>query len=62
MIAPAVLGIPLKGMQITKNADATFSYHVVDVENRVFDSKMYFYPIPQNELSISKALIQNPLW
>lgn len=62
MITPSVLSTPLKGMQITRNEDATFSYQVVDVENRVFESKMYLYPIPQNEIFISKALIQNPLW
>lgn len=62
MIAPAVLSTPLQGMQIVKNEDATFSYQVVDVENRVFETKMYFYPIPQNEIFISKGLIQNPLW
>jgi hypothetical protein len=62
MLAPAVLGAPLKGIQITKNAGLTFSYQVITVENRVFEPKMYFYPIPQVELNIAKGWIQNPLW
>jgi starch-binding outer membrane protein, SusD/RagB family len=62
MIAPEVLSTPLKGMQITRNEDGSFNYTVINVENRKFDSKMYFYPIPQNELFIAKGLVQNPLW
>lgn len=62
MQAPAVLGAPLKGIKITKNADATFSYQVITVEERRFDPKMYFYPIPQNELNIANEWAQNPLW
>lgn len=62
MLAPTVLNAPLKGIQITKNADLTFSYQLITVENRVFDPKMYFYPIPQNELNIGNGWVQNPLW
>lgn len=72
MIAPEVLSAPLKGMSITMTSPAnptavppvpaTFSYSKINVENRVFSPKMYFYPIPQNEIFISKSLIQNPLW
>jgi hypothetical protein len=31
------------------------------VENRKFDKRMYFYPIPQKELTIA-GWVQNPLW
>lgn len=62
MIAESVLSAPLKGMQITKNTDGTFNYTVVNVENRVFEPKMYFYPIPQNEIFTATGLVQNPLW
>lgn len=61
MIATSVLNVPLRGVEITKNAD-TFTYKVIDnVEDRVFRSKMYFYPIPQNDINITKWT-QNPLW
>ncbi|GAB2594653.1 RagB/SusD family nutrient uptake outer membrane protein [Spirosoma areae] len=62
MQGPQYLGTPLMGVEITKNADATFKYKPVVVENRVFEPKMYLYPIPQGELNASKGLVQNPLW
>ena len=31
-------------------------------ETRIFERKMYLYPIPQNEISKSKKLVQNPGW
>lgn len=62
MLAETVLSAPLKGVQITKNADLTFSYQVITIEERRFDPKMYFYPIPQSDLNIAKGWVQNPLW
>ena len=62
MLAPTVLGSPLKGVQITQTAPSTFTYNVITVENRVFDPKMYFYPIPQSELLKMPTWVQNPLW
>lgn len=59
---PQYLGAPLMGVDIMKNADGTFLYKPVLVENRVFEPRMYLYPIPQGELNASKALIQNPGW
>lgn len=61
MLAPTVLGSPLRGVEITRNADLTFSYKLINVEDRVFEPKMYFYPIPQSEIFITKW-VQNPLW
>jgi hypothetical protein len=52
---------PLKGVEITNNA-GTFTYVPVKVEDRVFESKMYFYPIPQSELNVSPGWVQNPGW
>jgi len=61
MIAPSTLGAPLRGVDVTK-AVTTFSYTPIVVEQRVFQPKMYLYPIPQGELNISQGLVQNPLW
>ncbi|WP_374757524.1 RagB/SusD family nutrient uptake outer membrane protein [Dyadobacter arcticus] len=46
----------------TNGNDSTFTYIPTKVEDRVFTPKMYLYPIPQGEISISGALVQNPLW
>jgi starch-binding outer membrane protein, SusD/RagB family len=60
-IAPQVLGQNLKGMKITKSG-ALLTYEPVVVATRIFETKMYLYPIPQSEMNKNKALIQNPLW
>lgn len=63
MKAEEVLSAPIKGVQITLNpADTTYTYQNVIVENRVFQPKMYLYPIPQSEIAIATGLIQNPQW
>jgi hypothetical protein len=62
MTAPATLGAPLRGINITKTGTTTFNYAPFVVEQRVFLPKMYFYPIPEGELNISKGLVQNPMW
>lgn len=59
---PTYFGKPLTGVNVTRNADGTFVYAPVKVEDRVFDSKMYLYPIPQSELNIVTGMVQNPLW
>lgn len=58
----AYFGKPLTGVNVTRNADGTFVYAPVKVEDRVFDPKMYLYPIPQSELNIVTGIVQNPLW
>jgi hypothetical protein len=62
MQAPQYFGSPLNGVQITQNADNTFKYAPIKVEDRSFSAKMYLYPIPQSDLNIAGSLIQNPLW
>ena len=60
--AEAVLGAPLKGVKITRNATG-FDYTTFTVENRVYEDKMLFYPIPQSEVLESNGMIaQNPGW
>jgi hypothetical protein len=48
------------GMEITRAANGSFSYRVIVVRKHVFTDAMYFWPIPQSELTKSPALKQNP--
>lgn len=61
MVAPETLGAPLRGLDIT-NTGSGFSYNRINVESRVFEPKMYLYPIPQGEILLSNGWAQNPLW
>lgn len=62
MIAPSTLGTVVRGVNITKTGATTFTYAPNVVEERVFQPKMYLYPIPQSELNIVSGMVQNPLW
>lgn len=57
----AALSAPLRGLKIEQTADG-YSYTPYVVENRVFDKKMYFYPIPQSEINKLSTMVQNPGW
>ncbi|HEY8956292.1 RagB/SusD family nutrient uptake outer membrane protein [Chitinophaga sp.] len=48
------------GMEITRAANGSFSYRVIPVRKHVFTEAMYFWPIPQSELTKSPALKQTP--
>lgn len=61
-IAEQTLGTTVNGLKIIKNADGSFTYQIVEVENRVFEPKMSIYPIQQSELNRNAALEQSPLW
>lgn len=54
--------VPIHGMKITKNGTALPTYEVFNIEDRVFNSKMYVMPIPYDEMQKSKLLIQNENW
>ncbi len=60
MIAEETLGTPVHGVEISKRG-GTFQYKSVEVEDRTFDTRMYFYPIPQSEINIT-GWPQNPMW
>ena len=60
-IASSTLGADLRGMSVTKTADGVV-YEPKTVEIRVFQPKMYWYPIPESELLKLKAWEQNPGW
>ncbi|MFA5815770.1 MAG: RagB/SusD family nutrient uptake outer membrane protein [Bacteroidales bacterium] len=60
--AEDVLNKPAMGMRITFNqADTTFSYQNFEVENRIFNSRFYWYPIPRKEV-LKGYVKQNPGW
>jgi len=50
------------GMDITRNDDGSFNYERTLVEERVWQDRMYLYPIPQSEVFKNEALQQNPGW
>lgn len=58
----AVMTKPVRGVRIDRKADGTFSYTYEDVSPSSFDKRMYWYPIPRNELYGNTNLIQNEGW
>lgn len=61
-IAEQTENMPIMAMMISKNGTA-FNYSVVKAEDRVFNSKMYLFPIPEIEvLKSNGAITQNPGW
>jgi hypothetical protein len=58
----AVMMQAVRGVSITKNQDGTFTYDYVDVRQSKFDQRMYWYPIPRNELMGNSKLKQNDGW
>jgi starch-binding outer membrane protein, SusD/RagB family len=64
--AESVLNKPVNGMRITKDDLGNFTYTVFVAEQRVFDPKMYWYPIPRKEIlkfrNAGKTILQNPGW
>lgn len=63
MIANETIGGPIRGVDITKNANGTFTYAPGTVETRVWNDRLYFYPVPQGEVNKSSGVIvQNAGW
>lgn len=61
----ALVAQPTKGMQVIKNTNGSYTYNEVELPNfqKVFQDRMYLYPIPQSEMNkTSGALKQNPGW
>jgi len=53
----------IDGMQVVKQGDGSFTYTPVKIQDRQWDDKMYFYPIPQSEIyDTNGSLSQNPGW
>lgn len=68
MIAPVVMSENAKGIEIfvkgTDRADRStyhdYQYNVVAVQDRRWNDKMYFMPIPFDEIQRNSELVQNP--
>jgi hypothetical protein len=58
----AVMTKPVRGVRITKLTDGNFNYSYEDVASSVFEKRMYWYPIPRNELYGNSNLVQNEGW
>ena len=57
-----VLNRPVSGVRIEANVtQTTYNYFIVD-DQRKFDPKMYFHPIPLSEMKVSPQMVQNPGW
>jgi hypothetical protein len=54
----------LYGMNVLKgdNFNATDFYERTPFETRVFEKKMYLFPITQYEMDRNKSMVQNPEW
>ena len=64
--AETVLNQPVSGMRITLDGQGNYVYTVFAADSRVFDPKLYWYPIPRAEIlkyrSAGKTIVQNPGW
>lgn len=59
-IAEEVLNKPVHKMVITKNEDGSFNYEVEEMAPRSFPARMYWQPIPIDEIRKNANLQQNP--
>jgi hypothetical protein len=64
--AETVLNKPVRGMRISKDNSGSYIYTTFDADARVFEPKMYWYPIPRKEIlkyqNAGKTIVQNPGW
>ncbi len=53
----------IRGCKIIKNPDGTLTYDpTIVAENKMFEAKHYFFPIPQTEVNRNANMVQNPGW
>jgi hypothetical protein len=60
-VATKALSRPIYGMEITNGSDSKPVYTRKVAQNRVFEEKMYLYPIPEAEIW-KTGLANNPSW
>lgn len=62
-IADKGIGGILTGVNIAKTSAGAFVYTPISVENRTWNNRLYFYPVPQVEVTKSNGVIvQNSGW
>lgn len=49
-----------QGMEITRHEDDTYTYRLIDISERQFTNKLYWWPIPASEITKSPNMKQNP--
>ncbi len=59
-IAHEVLSQPVYKVDVTRNSDGSFNYEKMKLEDRYFEERMNFYPIPQRD--VNNGLVQNIGW
>ena len=53
----------IRGMKIVRDESNNTTYTPVTIQTRLWDDRMYFYPIPQTEIyATNGVLTQNPEW
>lgn len=68
MDAPEVMRKPVTGLDVTAKSSERESFYTTKIWNtetamkRVWNNKMYFFPIDQNVLDRNGKLVQNPDW
>lgn len=51
---------PIHGLNIEEDGQDFFVRTIV--ENRIFEKKNYFFPIPERDINVNRALVQNKGW
>ncbi len=59
-IAMEIENKPFRGVDITKNADGSYTYTEKVLENKLFLEQHYWHPIPRSEREKNDQLVQNP--
>ena len=59
-LAAEVLNRPVHKMNIVKNDNGTFTFDVEEMSPRIFPDRMYWWPIPIDEIRKNRNLVQNP--
>jgi starch-binding outer membrane protein, SusD/RagB family len=53
----------IRAVRISRNEDGSFNMDLNHkLQERTFTPKMYFFPIPMDEIQKNKNLVQNPMW
>ncbi len=53
--------VTIKRVTVTKDGNSNL-FDYTSTSDRIWEDKMYFYPIPQSEMYKNRNLIQNPGW